>query len=84
MSHSIIEVNNLSKSYTISHEGRERYTALRDVMAQKAKKIFSFPKSLALSSSTTKEEFWALKDVSFKIDQDDHTSNLIKIVNFTV
>jgi len=41
MSHSIIEVNNLSKSYTISHEGRERYTALRDVMAQKAKKIFS-------------------------------------------
>ena len=45
MSNSIIEVNNLSKSYTISHpqgpvdEGRERYTALRDVMAQKAKKI---------------------------------------------
>ena len=41
MSNSIIEVNNLSKSYTITHEGRERYTALRDVMAQKAKKIFS-------------------------------------------
>ena len=47
MSNSIIEVNNLSKSYTISHEGRERYTALpkesgqvRDVMAQKAKKLF--------------------------------------------
>ena len=46
MSNSIIEVNNLSKSYTISHEpvpmqsgGRERYTSLRDVMAQKAKKI---------------------------------------------
>ena len=39
MSNSIIEVNNLSKSYTITHEGRERYTALRDVMAQKAKKI---------------------------------------------
>ena len=71
MSNSIIEVTNLSKSYTISHEGRERYTALRDVMAQKAKKIFSFPKSLALSSSTTKEEFWALKDVSFKIEQGD-------------
>ena len=41
MSNSIIEVNNLSKSYTISHEGRERYTSLRDVMAQKAKKVFS-------------------------------------------
>ncbi len=71
MSHSIIEVNNLSKSYTISHEGRERYTALRDVMAQKAKKIFSFPKSLSVSGSTTKEEFWALKDVSFTIEQGD-------------
>ncbi len=73
MSNPIIEVTNLSKSYTISHEGRERYTALRDVMTQRAKKIFSFPKSLtsALISSSTKEEFWALKDVSFKIEQGD-------------
>ena len=80
MSNSIIEVNNLSKSYTISHEpvpmqsgGRERYTALRDVMAQRAKKIFSFPKSLTpnFASNSTKEEFWALKDVSFKIEQGD-------------
>lgn len=71
MSNPIIEVNNLSKSYTISHEGRERYTALRDVVAQKAKKIFSFPRSLAPLSTTTKEEFWALKDVSFKIEQGD-------------
>lgn len=70
MANSIIEVNNLSKSYTISHEGKERYTALRDVMAQKAKKLFSFPKSLTVSN-TTKEEFWALKDVSFKIEQGD-------------
>ncbi len=73
MSNPIIQVTNLSKSYTISHEGRERYTALRDVVAQRAKKIFSFPKSLAsaLTSSSTKEEFWALKDVSFEIEQGD-------------
>ena len=50
MSNSIIEVNNLSKSYTISHEGRERYTALRDVVAQKAKKIFSFRGQEAIST----------------------------------
>ena len=68
MSNSIIEVTNLSKSYTISHEGKERYTALRDVMANKAKKIFSFPKSLTSTSSTTKEEFWALKDINFEIE----------------
>ena len=41
MPNPIIQVSNLSKSYTISHEGKERYTALRDVMAQKVKKIFS-------------------------------------------
>ena len=40
MSNSIIEVNNLSKSYTITHEGRERYTALRDVMAQTQTQCF--------------------------------------------
>ena len=45
----IIQVTNLSKSYTISHEGKERYTALRDVMAQKVKKIFS------LRGGTTKQ-----------------------------
>src|ERR1035437_2580046 len=66
----IIQVNNLSKSYTISHEGKERYTALRDLIAKKAKKIFSFPgwKSKAM---VTREEFWALEDVSFNIEQGD-------------
>lgn len=69
---SIIEVKNLSKSYTINHEGQERYTALRDVMASKAKKIFSFPASLRnTKQASTKEEFWALKDVSFNVEQGD-------------
>lgn len=70
----IIEVSTLSKSYIISHEGRDKYTALRDVMAQKAKKIFSFPSSLrgrTTKQSPYKEEFWALKDVSFDIEQGD-------------
>ncbi len=40
----IIQVSNLSKSYTITHEGKERYTALRDVMAHKVKKYFPFPR----------------------------------------
>ena len=70
----IIQVSNLSKSYTISHEGKERYTALRDVMAQKVKKIFSFPSSLrggTTKQSAYKEEFWALKDINFEIEQGD-------------
>ena len=70
----IIKVENLSKSYIINHEGQERYTAIRDVIANKVKKIFSFPKNLStnqrLNKSTT-EEFWALKDLNFEINQGD-------------
>ncbi len=67
---SIIQVSNLSKSYMITHEGRENYTALRDVIARKTKKIFSFAKPLT-STSASIEEFWALNDVSFDIEQGD-------------
>lgn len=66
----IIQVNNLSKSYTISHENKENYTALRDVITKNAKKLFSFPKSLRTTIST-KEEFWALKDINFDIEKGD-------------
>lgn len=72
MANSIIQVSNISKCYEISHEGREKYTTFRDVMATKAKQIFSFPKSLSSTSYLkSKEEFWALKDVSFGIEQGD-------------
>ncbi len=72
----IIQVSGLSKSYMITHEGKENYTALRDVLTNKAKKIFSFAKPLtsaltSTSPSTSKEEFWALKDISFNIEQGD-------------
>lgn len=68
---SIIEVKDLSKSYTISHEGKERYTALRDVVTNKAKKLFSFPKALRANSDVSKEEFWALKNINFEIQPGD-------------
>ena len=75
MSDSIIQVRGIGKSYKISHEGgKESYTALRDVLAKQAKKIFSFPKSLRNEGGLKKantEEFWALKDVSFDIQQGD-------------
>lgn len=67
---SIIDVRNISKSFTISHEGREQYTALRDVMTRKAKKIFSFPSRLRVGGQS-KEEFWALRDISFSLEHGD-------------
>lgn len=66
----IITVQDLSKKFIIGHVGREKYTALRDVMANKAKKIFSFPFS-GNKTTYTKEEFWALKDVGFEVNEGD-------------
>ena len=66
MSSPIITVENLSKSYILKHQNTERYTALRDVVTNKAKSLFT-PNSKLQTSST--EEFWALKDVSFEVKQ---------------
>jgi len=70
---SAIAVENLSKRYIISHQKRERYTALRDVLANGAKRFanklahpFATPKN-----DPTHEEFWALKDINFDIQQGD-------------
>ncbi len=68
----IIKVENLGKKYTIRHEHPERYVALRDVMAQQAKKLFSFPKKWRTDNAKPDyEEFWALKDLNFEIQQGD-------------
>ncbi len=68
MSSPIITVENLSKSYRLQHQARERYTALRDVLTDKVKGLFGNRKS-EIGNGNTEEEFWALKDVSFEIKQ---------------
>ena len=70
---SVITVENLSKKYIIGHQKQERYTALRDVMASGAKRFIhklSHPFAPP-EDDPTHEEFWALKDVSFDIQQGD-------------
>lgn len=63
----IVQAEQLSKSFIISHEHKEKYTALRDVVASKAKKIFSFPFTLNEKKQNTQEEFWALQNLNFEI-----------------
>lgn len=62
MSDIIIKAQGLGKKYVISHEGRESYTALRDVITRKLTNI-----RRERNKATTKEDFWALKDLDFEI-----------------
>jgi lipopolysaccharide transport system ATP-binding protein len=72
MSNPVIKVENISKQFILAHEAEEKYNMLRDVMAQKAKKLFSFPKKPDVkASSASREIFWALKDVSFDVQAGD-------------
>lgn len=69
MSDAIIEVENLGKKYRLGAKSNERYTALRDVLADTAKALFGWngPEVSAFSAQGSKDEFWALKDVSFEV-----------------
>ncbi len=70
----IIKVENLGKSYLIGHQ-RESYTALRDVLANKARQTVSNAKKFftgrQLIAGNEMEEFWALKDINFEVNQGD-------------
>ena len=73
MSDTVIRVENLSKKYVLSHQQEgQQYKALRDVIADGAKAVgrtLLKPSKAALNPG--REEFWALKDVSFEIKQGD-------------
>ncbi|MHC5721114.1 MAG: ATP-binding cassette domain-containing protein, partial [Nostoc sp.] len=53
------------------HQQQERYTALRDVIANKVKSFGNLIQNPKSKISNSQEEFWALKDVSFDIKQGD-------------
>jgi lipopolysaccharide transport system ATP-binding protein len=57
----IIEIHNLGKRYRIGGE-REQYLSLRDEIAKKLSPA-------ARRAHAARDEFWALKDVSFEVQQ---------------
>ncbi len=66
---SVIKIENLSKSYFLTHQKKQlgSYLALRDVLADRAKNAIKFRKK----QKKSKEEFLALKDVSFEVYKGD-------------
>ncbi|MFQ4140817.1 polysaccharide ABC transporter ATP-binding protein [Chlorogloeopsis sp. ULAP02] len=74
MSDTVIQVEDLSKKYLLSHkqEGKFRYKTLRGAIANATKFVGSaFNLHNQREVNQTSEEFWALKDVSFEIKQGD-------------
>ena len=75
MSHTVITVENLSKSYLVGHrsarQGHKRYMALRDVIADQvrnfARNSVNVVRGRQVVLGDEVEEFWALKDVSFEV-----------------
>lgn len=64
----IITVKNIGKRYTISHQGNKRANTLRDEMEGWFKNL---ARKRLKEELPSKEEFWALKDVSFDIEPGD-------------
>lgn len=73
MSDAIITVEGLGKRYRLGAQSGERYTALRDVLTDKAKNLFRrnnpqlSTNDSQLAAPSGREDFWALKDVSFEV-----------------
>ncbi len=66
----MLQVDSLGKSYVINRNRQpERYVALRDVWVRNAKALVRNLTSATRSSTPKTEGFWALKDVSFDVEQ---------------
>jgi lipopolysaccharide transport system ATP-binding protein len=66
MSDIAIRAAGLGKRYAIRHERRQRYTALRDVIADKARRLMTLGRRDA-DEPPAVENFWALRNVSFDV-----------------
>lgn len=64
MSEVAIHAERLGKKYRLRHQQAQRYLTLRDVLTEKARRLFS---GTPLPRAGASEDFWALRDVSFEV-----------------
>ena len=68
MNKTVISVQNLGKRYLLRHQRSQSYTTFREVLAERAKRLFQ-PNNAHERFDQTREELWALRDVTFEIKQ---------------
>ncbi|MBO0936922.1 ABC transporter ATP-binding protein [Fibrella sp. HMF5335] len=66
---SVITVENISKHYIIDHKRGKGSSSIRDAITHTVKGWFAGPKED--TDELTHEEFWALRDVNFSVEQGD-------------
>ena len=66
MSDTVIKAEGIGKRYRIRHQRPERYTALRDVIAERVRHVF-WPARVETAQPPAVEDFWALKNISFEV-----------------
>ena len=67
MSSPIVQSEHLGKRYQIRHQAAQQYVALRDVIASAVRKPLNWFGSNGQQPTRSREDFWALRDVSFDI-----------------
>lgn len=67
MTYPAIVAEGIGKKFMIAHQQRERYVALRDVIARRAKSLALRIVGRGTDRSGSLEEFWALRDIEFEI-----------------
>ena len=64
-----IRLENVGKKYRLRHQNSAHYKALRDVFAETFHGFGSWLTGHGRKSRITKEDFWALQDISFSVNQ---------------
>ena len=75
MTNTVIKVENLGKKYIIGHQGKGGYKTFRENMVQQAQNFVTRTRKLVSGKEVVQgdnmEEFWALKDLNFEVQQGD-------------
>lgn len=75
MTGTVIKAENIGKKYIIGHQGKGGYKTFREQVMHHAHNFYSRTRQLVTGKTVTEgdevEEFWALKDLNFEIQQGD-------------